>query len=98
VTKLCSSCFRDCVSLLSVTFQPDSELSCIEGHAFAGCSALSSISIPASVVDISRFCFEGCASHLKVTFEPGSQLPPSLDFVINKKKIELLKMTISWPG
>jgi hypothetical protein len=67
-------CFSECLSLSIVTFESGSKLSCIEYHAFYGCSRLSSISIPCSVDKISKECFELCYSLATVTFESGSKL------------------------
>ena len=43
----------------------------IEGHAFEGCSSLTSVTIPSSVTTIEGHAFEGCSSLTSVTI-PGS--------------------------
>lgn len=42
--------------------------------AFSGCTALTSINIPASVRTLGTTVFQGCSALTKVTFETGSQL------------------------
>ena len=82
--------FKGCSSLTTVTFEKGSQLKIIKGDssikilsgysspsyygAFSGCTALTSIEIPASVETIDAAAFEGCSSLETVTFEKGSQL------------------------
>ena len=51
----------------SVTFEEGCKLSSIANFAFNGCSALQSITIPASVVTIGEYCFAGCTKLSSVT-------------------------------
>jgi hypothetical protein len=74
VKSISQRAFRNCVSLARVTFESGSKLSSIEYYAFAGCSSLSSISIPASITRIVWVCFDGCVSLSAVTFESPSSL------------------------
>ena len=81
-----ASAFEGCSSLETVTFEKGSQLKTIVGDyfstinysdsygAFSGCTALTSIEIPASVETIDAAAFEGCSSLETVTFEKGSQL------------------------
>ena len=73
-----------CSSLATVTFEKGSQLKTIGGGyssyypnyygAFADCTALTSIEIPASVETIEAAAFMRCSKLATVTFEKGSQL------------------------
>ena len=79
-----AAAFMGCSSLATVTFEKGSQLKTIGGGyssyypnyygAFADCTALTSIEIPASVETIEAAAFNGCSSLATVTFEKGSQL------------------------
>ena len=73
-----------CSKLATVTFEKGSQLKTIGGGyssyypnyygAFADCTALTSIEIPASVETIEAAAFMRCSKLATVTFEKGSQL------------------------
>ena len=78
VTTIGTSAFANCSSLATVTFEKGSQLKTIAGGyysgTFYGCTALTSIEIPASVETIEAAAFFICSSLATVTFEKGSQL------------------------
>ena len=79
-----AAAFMGCSSLATVTFEKGSQLKTIGGGyssyypnyygAFADCTALTSIEIPASVETIEAAAFKRCSKLATVTFEKGSQL------------------------
>ncbi len=74
-----SSAFKQCQSLTTVIFAKNSKLQTIAGSkydegAFADCSSLRTIQIPASVTTIEAGAFKGCTSLETITFEKDSQL------------------------
>ena len=79
-----AAAFKGCSSLATVTFEKGSQLKTIGGGyssyypnyygAFADCTALTSIEIPASVETIEAAAFMRCSKLATVTFEKGSQL------------------------
>lgn len=78
VETIGDSAFMGCSKLATVTFEKGSQLKTIGGRygsgAFANCTALTAIEIPASVETIEATAFYGCSSLATVTFEKGSQL------------------------
>ena len=57
VTSIGEDAFYDCISLRSVTFAEESQLTSIGDYAFRGCSSLTSIEIPAGVTSIGEGAF-----------------------------------------
>ena len=82
VETIGAATFQNCTALTSVTFEKGSRLKMIWGNsiaysyygAFADCTSLTSIEIPASVETIEWAAFKGCTALTTVTFEKGSQL------------------------
>jgi hypothetical protein len=59
------------VTLASIRFESDSQLSELAKGAFVQ-SSVTSIHLPASVTIIDEFCFSGCKSLASITFDPAS--------------------------
>jgi hypothetical protein len=80
IGKICFGRLPGCISLTSLTFEPESHLTRFGVAAFAGCVALKSICVPASVTALAPDCFggamseEGCVLLEVVTFDLSSQL------------------------
>jgi hypothetical protein len=73
VEILGSSCFSDCYSLSSISFESPSSLKRIESNAF-WYSTLQSIVIPYQVEIIGKECFCWCKSLSSISFESPSSL------------------------
>jgi hypothetical protein len=73
VELVCKSCFFNCKSLTSVTFEPDSKLQQIDEDAFQW-SGLTAIILPSSVELLCKECFSNCTSLTSMTSEPDSKL------------------------
>lgn len=82
--RIGDAAFKGCVALEKVSFEPNSQLSAIEGDrksrgysysgAFADCVSLKSIVIPAHCSTIGISAFKNCTSLESVVFEQGSRL------------------------
>jgi hypothetical protein len=74
VQILCSSCFSDCKSISSISFETESELIHIDSKAFHNCSSLKSITIPHHFQILCSSCFSHCNSLSSISFETESEL------------------------
>jgi hypothetical protein len=59
---------------LTLLFEGGSHVSLIGNRAFADCSSVCSVRIPASVETLCGDCFRNCGALSKVSFESGSKL------------------------
>ena len=66
--------FYNCLQLITVTYDKDSQLNTIGPLGFMKCTSLTVIEIPASVETIEANAFNGCSSLTTITFEKGSHL------------------------
>jgi hypothetical protein len=73
IENLCESCFSNCRSLASITFESNSKLQRIEEYAFAE-SGLKTIHIPGSVEVLCKNSFSKCNSLASITIESNSKL------------------------
>lgn len=74
--KTLDGSFQGCEALKSVTFEEGTQLEKIGGApAFSDCTALGSITLPASVATIDNFSFRNCSALKSVTFN-GVDAPP----------------------
>ena len=68
VTELSNSCFLDCSSLSSITFDSNNSVISLGTLCFQNCSSLTSITIPESVISLGSSCFQNCSSLTSITF------------------------------
>jgi hypothetical protein len=68
-----SSCFHECESLLSISFESNSRLIRIDSYPFSK-SSVQSIVIPRSVEILGSSCFRDCKSLSSISFESNSRL------------------------
>lgn len=73
VTEIQGDIFMDCSSLLSVNFLDDS-IKKINGHAFDGCSKLSSVILPSDLERIETSAFQNCLIK-------SIELPENLNYI-----------------
>jgi len=66
--------FKNNATIVNVTFLPGTQLTTISERAFASCSKLKTITIPADVTTIDKSVFEQCAVLETVTFGQNSKL------------------------
>jgi hypothetical protein len=98
VEFLGSSCFSNCKSLSSITFESNSHLTRIESSAFSF-SSLQSIGIQSSVEILCSSCFSNCRSLSSISFEAYSRLTriesyafsgSSLQSIVIPRSVEIL--------
>ena len=66
-TTIQSTTFQGCTALSTVTFEEGNMVSSIGSSAFASCTSLTSIDIPAAVTTIEQSVFNGCRNLANVT-------------------------------
>ena len=71
ITRIGKYYFKNHTNLKDVTFEENCMLTEIAQYAFASCTGLTSISIPASVTDIINNAFENCTGLTSVTIGDG---------------------------
>lgn len=76
VERIGTSAFQKCVSLSSVTFEENSIFTEIGELAFGGCSALTEITIPATITKIGYQAFNNCTALNSITILATT--PPTL--------------------
>jgi len=74
VTSIGNAAFENTLKLVSVTFNPDSELKTIGENAFKDAKALTTIEIPSGVETINFATFASAIKLTSVTFRPNSRL------------------------
>lgn len=80
VTSIGDSAFKECSSLVTVTFESNSNLESIRDYAFSYCDVLTSITIPNGVTSIGDYAFNECHELETVTFESNSSLESIGDY------------------
>lgn len=73
-TKIGTSSFQNCKSLVSVTFGEAPTLKTIGSNSFSGCSALTTITLPATVTTLGTPGFADCTSLTQFTIPDGVSL------------------------
>jgi predicted metal-binding protein len=86
-----SSCFSDCKSLLSISFESNSRLTRIESSAFSK-SSLQSIEIPRNVEIVGSSCFSFCKSLSSISFESNSRLTRSESSAFSSSSLESIEI------
>ena len=76
VKTIAHMAFLKNTQLTMLTFRAGSELETIGASAFSGCTALTELTLPASVTTLENLCFSGC-SKLK-TYHLQSATPPAV--------------------
>ena len=61
-----SNMFKDCTNLTTVKFTGTKKVS-MNGYIFSGCTALTSVTLPANLTNISKECFKKCTSLTNIT-------------------------------
>jgi hypothetical protein len=67
-------CFGSCSSLVTISFELESQLKRIESFAFSDCEQVKALSVPSSVEFIGDMCFHQCACLTDFTIASPSRL------------------------
>jgi hypothetical protein len=95
-TMLPASCFEDCLSLVTVTFEAGSQLTSLPQCTFS-CSAIQFICIPQNVREIGDGCFSHCQFLSIVTFEIDSRLASIGEWVFSDSALSAIAVPASVP-
>jgi hypothetical protein len=91
VEQISRESFSECVSLQTITFEPNSQLVQIDERAFCGCSSLKSLCIPASVQMIDATAFIN-TNITKIEVEEGNtHFSLDGDFLVDFARISLVR-------
>jgi uncharacterized repeat protein (TIGR02543 family) len=71
VTAIHDYAFKNCVNLESVVFEENSGLESLGKYAFADCTSLTSINLPASLTTIATYAFSGCTALTEISIPAG---------------------------
>ena len=82
--------FEGCTSLTNIAFAEGSRLESIGLYVFSSCESLETITLPASLTDISRTVFECCYSLKDIFVEEGSNFLLSIDGILYTKDMTTL--------
>jgi hypothetical protein len=88
------SCFSNCTSLTTVTFESNSKLRRIESFPFR-VSGLTTIEIPASVEVMCKYCFDKYKSLTIVTFESNSKLHQIEESAFAESGLKIIEIPVS---
>ena len=67
VTGIADNAFNKCISLKSITFSENGQLTTIGNYSFQGCTGLTDITIPNGVNTIGQSAFEDCTGITSIT-------------------------------
>ncbi len=104
VTAIDSNAFYNCKQLINVTFvQGGTSPLTFGAKAFTGCSALTSVTIPARAkefaIDNTNGVFVGCSNLVNINVEKGNQYYTSIDGVLcDASKSEIIFCPYARPG
>ena len=72
MTRINGLVFANNSNITSLDFEPNGKLQSIDRYAFVGCSNLTNINLPNTVINISNTAFNGCANLSEITIESGN--------------------------
>ena len=90
VTSIGEMAFSGCTSLTTVNFATGSQLQTIGDMAFFGCTSLTSITVPANVMEIDSGTFQDCTSLANITVDPSNPNYASEDGILYNKTKTIL--------
>ncbi|MGN1077662.1 MAG: leucine-rich repeat protein, partial [Candidatus Gallimonas sp.] len=88
--------FKDCTSLSSVVFEENSNVVALGDNLFNGCNKLTSLSLPATVKDLTPALFSGCTNLSKIAVHEDNPYYATQNSVLyNKSLTEILFYSIN---